>query len=147
MPLFCAVLFLAGCATPDRGGGLNVQLAGVSIGDVSLTGATGELTIEVINTSVIPYVVSKATHRLYLNGSLVGEAVSAESWGVQPQGRVKYKAVLKLANAQAFDALRALLGSGRLNYRIESRLVSNWGDDDETLKLDHSGVLDLNAAK
>lgn len=142
VPLLIAAAFLAGCATVDRGEGLNQRLVAISLPDLPADAKSGEIVVEVVNTTVIPYVIGTTAHKVFLGGKLIGEARTDVAWGVQQQNRSQHKAPLTLAPGVGADEVRAALAAGRASYRLESRLVSRLGEDETVFKIQSAGVLD-----
>lgn len=142
VPLFLAGAFLAGCTTPDRGEGLNQRLVAITLPDLPRDATTGEITVEVSNSTVIPYVIGTSAHKVFLEGKLIGEAKTDVAWGVQQQNRSQHKASLTLNAGVGADEVRALLATGKANYRLESRLVSRLGEDETVFKIQSAGVVD-----
>lgn len=141
VPLVCVAAMLAGCATTDRGEGLNQRLIAITLPDLPRDATTGEITVDVANTTVIPYVIAKSQHHVFLEGKLIGEAKTDVAWGVAQQGVARHKAALTLAAGVGADEVRALLATGKVNYRLESRLISQLGEDETVFKIQSAGVI------
>jgi len=141
--LSLAALGLAGCSTPRASVGFS--LLNVTLADATVQGTTAVFKLRLQNESVYPLVVERAHFRFFLDGALVGEGVLPESVGLRESSPADSAVTVRLADPAQVERLRALLGRGRVSYRIETRLGSGQVDTDDvvSLKTVDIGTVDL----
>lgn len=139
LSLFAA--FAAGCgSTGNIMAGLKVELIGID----HTTGAGAQVSWRVVNPNVVPYLVAKATHRVYLDGVLVGTINDDETVAVPAQSNLDRRHALQAAGPAAERALAAATAAGSAAYRVESSLLIRlYGDTTEKTSLTSSGQVPL----
>src|SRR5688500_18135504 len=78
----------SGCATISRSSALSVSVTNVLPTQASLLETSAALTLRFVNEGVEPLKLAGGVHRLYLNGSYVGRAVTNERLTVPALGTV-----------------------------------------------------------
>lgn len=122
--LLLPFLALAGCVSPERAA-LNVGIAGITITDATLGETEAVFTLRIRNENVFPMVVEGGMHKIHLNGSFIGEAVSKETFAIPQLGTVLHSVSMHLGDGAAVERVRAIIAQGGAEYRIESRLTTN----------------------
>ena len=132
-------LGLSGCSTTTvQKAAMVVSLLDIQVG----AGNEAVLQLRLQSEEIEPIAVAGTTHRVMFNGQSYGEAVNTKPMAVPARGDVRFTAKLVLGDAAAADRLRALLASGSIEYRLESRLNCEIGEDDRLiLKTSSSGRL------
>lgn len=147
---FCAFalvsLLLAGCSGGFRPGGVTVAIVDFKPTEASLLESSGILTLRYTNENVAPLGFSGSKHKLYLNGSYVGTAVSDQPFGVPPLNSVTQNVTVRFENLALIKQLIALGDSATASYRIESVLYQTVDEDKYDLKVLGQGSIDLRGA-
>lgn len=145
-PLCLTLLFAfvaAGCGGPNTTTvGLNVELGGVSrSGDGKV-----EATWRVVNPNIVPYLVAQATHRVYLDGVLVGTVSSKDALAVPARSKAEQNSPLLLAGPAAERAVTAAAAAGSAAYRMESTIIVRlYGDSTDKTELRGAGTVKVTA--
>jgi len=142
LPLFALLslgLFLAGCATGAKPGGITVTAVSLQ---VSPTDLRVPLMLHFANENVVPLGYSSSVHKLYLNGSFVGKAVNDQPIGLPPMNAANREVYLQLDNAALARQLAAG-GSRPVHYRIETVLHQTVDEDKLQIKTASEGSLEL----
>lgn len=117
-------------------GELKVALAKVErAGD-----GTVQVTWVVENPNVVSYLVSKSTHKIMLNGTLVGTIAQDSPLGVPASNRVERSGALVTAGPAAAAVIDQALAQGSAAYRVDSTILLLILDDKfEKVHLTRSG--------
>lgn len=108
--------------------GLGIELA-------ALEAAAGQATVRYVNPSVVSYNVEHSTHRVFLDGKLVGKIEIKTPLGIPAQRNLEQSGTFVADKG-------ASLPVGSANYRIESELtLVLYGDNQQTSKLSGSGAI------
>lgn len=122
-PLFliASLALLAGCSSSNNNttAGVKIELTGVARASDGST----RVSWRVANPNVISYLVSQSTHRIYLNGVLIGTVLDREPVAVMPQAHTDVTSLLTSAGPAADAALAAAATTGSAAYRVESAIV------------------------
>jgi LEA14-like dessication related protein len=147
--LYAALLALAlafllpGCATLSREGGIAVSLVSIRPVETSLFETTAELTLRITNESTQPLALAGSTHRLYLNGTYVGRAVTNEKLSIPKLGTSTQKLTAHLENLALMRKAQELGNVPTVDYRIDSRLLAADEEGGGGFTTTSSGQLDL----
>ena len=144
--VFCALALiglLSGCATLSREGGVAVSLVSIRPVETSLFETTAELTLRVTNESVQPLALAGSTHRLYLNGTYVGRAVTNEKLSIPQLSTSTQTLTAHLENLALMKKAQELGNVPAVDYRIESRLLAADEQGGGTFVTTSTGQLDL----
>ena len=136
-------LWLGGCATFSRAPALGVSLVDLRPTAASVLETTAGLTVRMVNETPVPFALTGSTHRLYLNGTYVGRGVSNESAAIPALGSATQTVTLYLENLALLAKFRDLPSRPVVEYRLESRLFSNVGQDSRSVGATATGSLDL----
>lgn len=141
-PLFLTALvtlLFAGCNSANTTMvGLNVELAGVNhAGDGTTT-----VTWRVLNPNVISYLVAEASHRVYLDGVLVGSIDDKEPLAVLAQNQTDRTSRLVTAGPAAERVIAAAATAGTASYRLESTVtIRLYGETTDRSKRTAAGTV------
>lgn len=145
-PLFLVTLFAffaAGCGGPNTTMvGLNVELGGVNrAGD-----GTVQVTLRVANPNIVPYLVAQASHRIYLDGVLVGTVNDKVALAVPAQSKGERTSPLVSAGPAAERTIAAAVAAGSASYRLESAVtIRLYGDNTDKSDLRGAGTVAVTA--
>jgi hypothetical protein len=121
-PLLFALVLVCGftaCGSPEFfTAGLKIELTGIErAGDGSVRVAWRAL-----NPNISSYLLNKTSHKLSLNGTLVGTLEDAAPLGVPPQGQAERTAILIPAKTPAGAVIDQAIAQGSTPYRLDSTL-------------------------
>ena len=147
LSLLLLVLFLVGgftaCSSPDATtAGIRVELTGIE--------RTGDGAVQVAwrvqNPNVFPYLLNKTTHKLTLNGTLVGTLTDTSPFGVPAQSHAERTGVLTPVKPPAGAVLDQAIAQGSATYRLDSMLIVLLLDEQiEKIPLTGSGTVTVTA--
>ena len=137
--LFVFAAFLAGCGGPNTTTvGLKVELSRVAHGGNGRT----EVSWRLVNPNIVPYLLARATHKIYLDGVLVGTVDDREALAVPAQSNQDRTSPLTSAGAGAEAALANAARNGSAAYRVESVVVVRlFGETTEKTDLRATGTV------
>ena len=142
-PLF--LLALAAVILPGCNSSHNIITVGLKIELASLERAgdgTVQVTWRVSNPNLASYLLSQTSHRIFLNGTLVGKTMDNDPMGVPAQFSTTKTSKLLLADQAAERVLRDALAAGSARYRVESQItVRLYGDTVDRSSLINSGTV------
>lgn len=137
--LACSFLFLAGCSTFDRGiaiVGLSVELTGIE----RAADGTVSVSWNLVNPNIASYLIARASHKIFLDGRLVGTTVNEEPTAIPAQQSVNKVTPLKLADTAAGRLIAEAAARGSAAYRVDTQLLIRvYGETTDKGDLTHSG--------
>jgi LEA14-like dessication related protein len=113
---------LAGCATLAPGPTVGLSVVNLRPLQSTVLETGLELTLRLTNESAQPLVLAGSTHKLYLNDSFVGRAVSNERVTVPAFGTATPAVTVYLENLTLLRKATEFAQAPKLAYRLESRL-------------------------
>jgi hypothetical protein len=118
--------------------GLKVELTAlVRAGD-----GTTRVEWRVVNPNVVSYLLAQSTHRVFLDGTLVGTITDKDAMALPAQNHSARSTTLSSDGAAAERALAAAASAGSAAYRVESTVVVRlFGDSTERTSLSSSGTV------
>jgi LEA14-like dessication related protein len=122
--LVAVLLFSSSCATAPHSAGLSVSVTNVLPTQASLLETSAALTLRFVNEGPAPLHLGGGVHRLYLNDSYVGRAVTNERLTVPGLGTATQTITVYLENLTLIRKVSELSNSAapRIGYRLESKL-------------------------
>jgi LEA14-like dessication related protein len=103
---------------------------------------TVQVTWRVDNPNVVSYLISKGTHKILLNGTLVGTIVQDKPLGVPPHAQMERTGVLAPANPAAATIIAQAVTQGSAAYRVDSTIMLLILDDEfEKVHITYSGTV------
>ncbi len=141
------LVFLASsCATMDSGtGGVQVSLVNLSAREATVLETSMVFTVRLDNESPEPFRLSGAVHKIYINGSYIGQGMLNEALEVPRLSSATQTFTAHLRNWSMAARIRTLIESKRFEYRIDSVLYAAPGS--RRMRVSNNGVLDLNDFK
>lgn len=134
---------LAGCATFNSRPEASVSVTDLRPVEASLFETSAELTLRYTNESGEPLSLAGSAHRLYLNGSYVGNAVTNQALQIPALSTTTQVVIVHLENLALVRKLRELPNAQAIKYRLESTLHHSDGSGRGALKTASTGELDL----
>ena len=140
-----ALLWSTGCATLSRSPVLSVSVTNVLPTQASLLETSAALTLRFVNEGVEPLNLAGGVHRLYLNGSYVGRAVTSERVNVPALSTITQTVTIHLENLTLMRKVVEFSNTQtpRIAYRLESRLHPADGGRFGGIATSTAGELDL----
>ena len=137
-----AALFLGGCASFKPTDQASLSLAGVESAHSTIFETTIVLTMRVTNESNQPLLIQGSSHKLTLNGSIVGRGVSNAVTEVPALGTATFPVTIQMDNLKLLNRFgRGNVPEG-IDYSMDSRLF-NRGTSSSGLRVLTEGALDL----
>ena len=141
--LMATVVLFAGCATLAPSPTVALSVTNVRPLQSTLLESSIELTLRLTNESAQPLALAGSTHKLYVNDSQVGRAVSNERVTVPAFGTSTPTITVFLENLTLLRKATEFSQAPKLAYRLESRLhpadAALFGD----IKVTGTGEIDL----
>jgi LEA14-like dessication related protein len=132
-------LFLAGCGGPSNVTvGLKTELVAVARQSNGQT----LVTWRAVNPNVVPYLLASATHRVYLDGILIGSVTDREALAIPAQTNQDHTVALTLVGGGAEQALAKAATVGSAAYRLETTVIVRlYGEETEKSELRATGTV------
>jgi LEA14-like dessication related protein len=140
-------LCLGGCATLADSGGLSVSVTHMQPTQASLLETVAQLTVRLTNETPGNLTLAGSAHRLYLNGTYVGRAVSNERVTVPGLGTMTQTVTVHLENLTLIRKATELSRTDApvISYRLDSTLHPAEGQGYGSFKTTSAGELDLSS--
>ena len=120
LPLLLLPLLLASCSTFARREGVQVSLVNLALGESTVWETELHCTVRLLNESPVPLAFDGAVHKIYLNGTYVGEGLINERLEIPRLGTVTQAVVVHLSNFAMLTKVREIVDAQALDYRISS---------------------------
>jgi LEA14-like dessication related protein len=149
--LFASLLLIiglaAGCATMTQPAGVSVSVTNLVPIQAAMFETGAALTLRLTNETASPLALIGSAHRLYLNDSYVGRAVSNERLTVQPLSTATQTVTVFMENLALMRKMIELANTNRpiIAYRLESQFHPVEVTRMRTLATTSRGELDLTA--
>ena len=145
-PFFLAALFatLAGCSsnTSNTTTGVKLELTGLA----RATDGSTQVAWRVVNPNIISYLLAEASHRIYLDGVLIGTVNDRDPVAIPAQAHVDLTSRLTVAGLAAERTLAAAAAAGSGAYRVESTILMRlYGDITDKSSLSAAGKVPVTA--
>ena len=111
------LLFLAGCASSPRSGGIDVSLVNMSPGASTAFESTMVFTIRYQNSMPDPVTIQGSTHKVFLEDNFIGEALSHDPVEVSQLGTATQDVVAHIQNLTLARTLMVLAKQKTLTPR------------------------------
>lgn len=147
LPLFllvCGLVFPSGCNNTGTiiVVGLRIELTGIERAPDGTTTASWR----VMNPNVAPYLLSRTSHKIYLNGTLVGTTTDTDPMAIPARNNAGKTSKLILAGPAAERLLAEAVGHGPVSYRVDSSLVVLiYNDSTEKSSLSGTGMVTVSS--
>ena len=139
----CASL-LSACATLEPGPAFEVTLTNLGFGEVTVLETTLLCTIRIQNPTPEPLRLEGAVHKLYLNGTYIGQGTVSEATEIPRLSSGTQTANVFLSNLSLIRRLRPIVESQKVDYQLQSVFYARDGGSSRRLKSESSGGLSLN---
>jgi LEA14-like dessication related protein len=134
------IVWIAGCASLPRRGGVAVSLVSVVPQQSSLFETTALVTLRFTNEAAQPVELTGGTHRIFVNGTYIGRAVTNERLSLPRLGTSTQAVTAHLENFALLRKAQEIGNVPTVEYRIESRLIVG---EDADIGAIATGQLDL----
>ena len=139
------LLSLAGCAALPETDDLEVSLVSVRPGEVTPWETTGYFTVRLQNAGIDALVLEGGAHKIYLNGTYVGQGLTSERVEVPRLGTTTQEITVHLKNFTLARKLYAASQTLQASYRVGSTLyaAAPGGGRGRTIRATKEGSIDL----
>jgi len=134
---------LVGCTSHGTLGGIAVTVVAVNPAAAPAPETQAVLTLQFANENVASVAMDNSTHRLLLNGTYVGKAVTTAPEGLPAMAPLTLKIPVDFENLGLVRQLANAAGAKTASYRLESDMLVVFGDDKIHVKSNEQGTLDL----
>jgi len=124
LPLLLWPLLLASCATFAKRDGVQVSLVNVALGESTAWETAVQFTIRIQNERPEPVVMNGAVHKIYLDGTYVGEGLSNERLEIPRLSTATQNVTVHLRNITMLTKLRGIIESQAVEYKMTSLLYT-----------------------
>jgi LEA14-like dessication related protein len=145
VPLLFAFLLLNGCAAINPLSGLGITIVDFKPAADSAGGSQATLNLRIVNENEVGVAVANSKHKLYLNGTYVGTAISHEPFALGRLNTTMHLVTFHLENLPFVQKLAADSNGAMVNYRLESEIFVEVNEDRSNVKTSFSGQLSLSA--
>lgn len=122
--LFLLAAILCSCATFARRQGVQVSLVNLALGAATVWETELRLTVRIQNELPEALVVDGAVHKVYLNGTYVGEGLSNERLEIPRLSTATQNVTVYLRNISLLTKLRGIIDAQAVDYRMTSLLYT-----------------------
>lgn len=145
-PLFLCLLLsalLAGChGSSTVTVGLKPELTGITRQNHGPT----QVAWRVVNPNIVPYLLGRISHRIYLDGVLVGTIDDREALAIPAQANQERTSTLVIAGTAGEQALAKAAAAGSATYRLETTvIVQLFGEETDKGELLATGSVPVTA--
>jgi hypothetical protein len=146
-PVFLLTLMAAilpGCSNSSQliAVGLRIELTGITQASDGSVSATWH----VANSNVVAYLLTRVTHKVYLDGTYLGMIVDEEPLAVPANSNAGRSNKLARGDAAAARVVAAAVANGSGNYRIDTQIIIRiYGDTIEKSVLANAGSVPVTA--
>lgn len=128
-----------GCSSSNTiTAGLKVELTALARAGDGTTRADWR----VVNPNVVSYLLAQSTHRVYLDGVLVGTITDKDAMALPAHNHSARSTTLASAGPAADRTLAAAAAAGSAAYRVESTVIIRlYGDSTERSSLSATGTV------
>ncbi len=123
-PLLLLPFLLTSCATFARRAGVQVTLVNLALGESTVWETAVNFTIRIQNELPEPVVLNGAVHKIYLNGTFVGEGLSNERIEVSRLSTATQNVTVHLRNVTMLTKLRGIIETQAVDYKMTSLLYT-----------------------
>lgn len=124
LPLLLLPLLLASCATFARREGVQVSLVNMAFGESTILETAVHFTVRIQNEMPGPVTLNGSVHKIYLNGTYVGEGLSNERLEVPRLSTATQNVTVHLRNVTMLTKLRGIIESQAVDYKMTSLLYT-----------------------
>ena len=124
LPLALVALMLCSCSTFARREGVQVSLVNLAPGESTVLETAVQFTIRIQNALPEPVVLNGAVHKIYLNGTYVGEGLSNERLEIPRLSTATQNITVYLRNVTMLTKLRGIIDAQAVDYKMTSLLYT-----------------------
>lgn len=134
---------LLGCATTASVEPLEVTLADIEVGEVTVFETTLLARLRITNPNPEPFVVDGASFKLILDGKKVGTGTSPAAFTVERLGSTVIDAEFHINNATVLMRVKDILEKQTVSYGVTGSLFTQGTFGTRRMRFDRAGSLDL----
>ena len=138
--LLCS-FFVTGCMTPPKVGETLVEFTAPAH---ALSQPRAVLTLRFINENLIPVALEGSKHKLYLNGTYVGEIENNEAVGLAPSSAKTHDVAIFFENLALVRQL-ATQANPVVSYRLVNVMEYRQSQEKSYLKSETNSTIDLSS--
>ena len=124
LQLLLLPLLLASCATFARREGVQVSLVNLALGESTVWETAVHFTTRIQNELPEPVVLNGAVHKIYLNGTYVGEGLSNERLEIPRLSTATQNITVHLRTVAMLTKLRGIIDAQAVDYTMTSLLYT-----------------------
>lgn len=136
--------FVTGCMSPPKVGEITVTLLEFKAPAHALAQPRAVLTLRFINENLIPVALEGSKHKLYFNGTFVGEIDNTEAVGLAPSSIKNHDATIFFENLALVRQL-AMQDNPVVNYRLVNVMEYRQNEEKNYLKSETNSTIDLSS--
>lgn len=140
-----AALFTTACSSGYKLNGISVSIVNVAPAGAALLETSGVMTLRYTNENTIPIGLSGSVHKVYLNGSYVGKAVSKQPLGLAALTTATQDVTVNFENLALVKQLVSMREQKSASYKVDSVLYLTSGEEEMNIKTSNTGSVDLRA--
>ena len=137
---------LLGCATTASVEPLEVTLADIEVGEVTVFETTLLARLRITNPNPEPFAIDGASFKLILDGKKVGTGTAPAAFTVERLGSTVVDAEFHVNNATALLRVKDILDKQTVSYGVTGSLFCQGTFGTRRMKFERSGSLDLGEA-
>jgi LEA14-like dessication related protein len=143
LALLCG-LFVTGCMTTPKVGEITVTIVEFTSSSNLLSQPRASLTLRFINENLIPVALSASKHKLYFNGTFVGEIENTKAVGLAPSSAKTHDVAIFFQNLALVRQL-ASKPNPVVSYRLVNVMEYRNSDEKNYLKSETNSTIDLSS--
>ena len=124
LPLLLLPLLLTSCSTFARREGVQVSLVNLALGESTVWETAVHFTTRIQNELPEPVVLNGAVHKIYLNGTYVGEGLSNERLEIPRLSTATQNITVHLRTVAMLTKLRGIIDAQAVDYKMTSLLYT-----------------------
>lgn len=142
--LLVGVFALTGCSNTSKmlATGLEIEVTSIE----RETDGSVAVSWQIRNTNIVAYMFSQLTHKIQLNGVVLGTISEKEALALPASSHAGRTSRIANIDANASRVLTEAVAAGSANYRIDSQItVLIYDDNDEKSVLGNTGTVKVTA--
>ena len=124
LPLLLLPFLLTSCATFARREGVQVSLVNLAFGESTAWETAVHFTIRIQNELPEPVMLNGAVHKIYLNGTYIGEGLNNERLEIPRLSTATQNVIVYLRNVTMLTKLRGIIEAQAVDYKMTSLLYT-----------------------
>ena len=143
LALVLLALLCGSCATFARREGVQVSLVNLALGEATVWETELHLTVRLQNELPEAMIVNGAVHKIYLNGTYVGEGLSNERVAIERLSTRTQNVTVYLRNISMLTKIRSIIATQAVDYKMTSLLYTETGGHKGRYRAEREARLDF----